>query len=358
MLASAVALYCGTAFAGTYSEVRTEHDGRPRRFEFDASVLPQVEAKLAGAERKLWEDPPANLADEGRHLSEVKRNLAVYTEQLPAYESVKKMLEEMLAKVKAGERIRGLHPRLSSIRRTKIDRVLTSPYMQSRKRKLHDLIGVISNVSREMEKAGRRARMSSVQKRIEEEKQKREQARKQRARELKKARTPKYLFSSEFDKETSRWEANGGKLEFSRLAPGTEGTGFAKVTPPAKAKVAGGMTIDLRRDVVFVPGMVVEMKIYRDSEWAAQTSFWLHALEGAEGFYFYTPAKEWFTKRLTVTGMCQSKEQKQPGTPYLSFRTWSAVYHEEEEGAVYIDYVRILPPPEPEEDEGPERARP
>ncbi len=367
VLAGAIFFYCATGLAATYSEVRKELDELLRRFEFDASVLPQVEAKLTEAERKLWDDPPANLGDEGRHLSEVKRNLGVYKEQLPAYESVKKTLEEMLAKVKAGKNIRGLHLRLSSIRRTKIDKVLTSPYMQRRRRQLGDLVSEISKASKDMEKAGKRARVSAAQKRLEVEKRKKEKERQRRLRELKRARTPKYFLDSEFDTGTDGWEPYKGWISHSTMAPDTQEMGFLKYEHGEHSRSASGCMIvsHKRTNLKFALGMMIEARIYREK--AATMSFGLQAGPYLERLHFTVPEKEWVTVSKTVTGRSvrvMADGQKEfkvldQGTAYTAIGMRDlAGYVPAQRGVVYIDYIRILPPPEPEEEEQPDGAQP
>ncbi len=357
----------GRAGEGGYSQAKGGLTALLKKLGYDRSVLPQVEAKLTEAENKLYEDPPPKLADEGRYLAEVKRDLQAYRRELPAYESVKKKLEEMLARAKAGEKIPSLHLRLAGIRRTEVDKALASPYMEFRKRELHDLMGEISKASKEAEEARKRGRISAARQKREEEKRKKEEEAKRRLRKLKRARMPKHFLASEFARGTDGWYAykERGWVTHSAAAPDTEDKGFLVYThDPLPGGHFGSMYLTRKLyKVRFVPGMIVEARVYRER--ASRMFLMLYCGDFVEAMAITrVPAKKWVTLSKTITGNCVKKlgdgseisRKLTEGTAYTLLRVRDlAGYRPGEKGKVYVDYVRILPPPEPEEDQGPSR---
>lgn len=105
----------------------------------DKSLLPVLEEKLKEIKSKLQKNPPTDLSDKLFFLDGVERDLSSYRTQFSIYEETYKTLEEMLDKISEGNEIPGLYPRLSFIKRNKIDKI-TSPYLLATKQDLLNLI--------------------------------------------------------------------------------------------------------------------------------------------------------------------------------------------------------------------------
>ena len=192
-----------------------------------------------------------------------------------------------------------------------------------------------------------------------------EEAAKRRLRALKRARMPKHFLASEFARGMDGWyvEKDRGWVVHSATAPETEEKGFLEYThDPLLGGHFGSMYLTRKLyKVRFVPGMIVEARVYRER--ASRMFLMLYCGDFCEAMTITrVPAKKWVTLSKTMTGNCVRKlgdgseisRKLTKGTPYTLLRVRDlAGYRPGEKGKVYVDYVRILPPAEPEEDKKP-----